>query len=72
MADQRRKVIYRIEVTRRKAAPDQWEWEIFGNDKPLPARTREGPFKSERTAMAAGAVGLREFLELLKREKDDE
>ena len=42
-----------------------WEWEICRQGEPLPARMRDGPFKSEE-ALAAGKVALREFLELLE------
>jgi hypothetical protein len=72
MSDHRRKVLYRVKVTRLKMAQEQWEWEILRDEKPLAARLREGPFKSERTAMAAGAVALREFLDLLKIEHGDD
>ena len=42
-----------------------WEWETCRQGEPLPARMRDGPFKSEE-ALAAGKVALREFLELLE------
>jgi len=34
--------------------------------EPLAARMRDGPFKSQEVALAAGKVALREFLELLE------
>ncbi len=43
-----------------------WEWEICRRGEPLPARMRDGPFKSQGVALAAGQVALREFLELLE------
>ena len=43
-----------------------WEWEICRQGEPLAARMRDGPFKSEEIALAAGKVALREFLELLE------
>ena len=42
-----------------------WEWEICCQGEPLSVRMRDGPFKSEEVALAAGKVALREFLELL-------
>jgi len=46
-------------------APTQWEWEIVRDDSPLDIRLREGLFKSEAAAMAAGTAALREFLKSL-------
>ncbi len=43
-----------------------WEWEIYRRGEPLAARMRDGPFKSQEVALAAGEVALREFLELLE------
>ncbi len=43
-----------------------WEWEICRRGEPLAARMRDGPFKSQEVALAAGEVALREFLELLE------
>jgi hypothetical protein len=43
-----------------------WEWEICRRGEPLPGRMRDGPFKSQEIALAAGQVALREFLELLE------
>jgi hypothetical protein len=43
-----------------------WEWEICRQGEPLAARMRDGPFKSQEVALAAGKVALREFLELLE------
>jgi hypothetical protein len=60
--------IYHVAVTQSGYVPAQWEWEIYRNSQPLSVRLREGDFRSERTARAAGAVALREFLEALARE----
>jgi hypothetical protein len=46
-----------------------WEWEICRQREPLSARMRDGPFKSQEVALAAGKVALREFLELLEFEQ---
>jgi len=43
-----------------------WEWEICRQGEPLSVRMRDGPFKSQEVALAAGKVALREFLELLE------
>jgi hypothetical protein len=51
---------YRVVV--REVAPTQWEWEIVRDDSPLDIRLREGLFKSEAAAMAAGTAALRELL----------
>jgi hypothetical protein len=48
----------------------RWEWEIYRNGHPLPARLRNGQFWSERAAKAAGTVALRELLEALAREQN--
>jgi hypothetical protein len=58
---------YHVVVTRRHVA--SWEWEIYRNSEPLPARLRDGPYKSVRTAEAVGSVAPREFLQGLSREK---
>jgi hypothetical protein len=42
---------------------DIWEWEICRQGEPLPARMRDGPFKSQEVALAAGKIALREFLQ---------
>jgi hypothetical protein len=54
-------------LTRRHVA--SWEWEIYRNSEPLPARLRDGPYKSVRTTEAVGSVAPREFLQGLSREK---
>jgi hypothetical protein len=43
-----------------------WEWEICRQGQPLPARMRDGPFKSHDAALAAGKIALREFVDLLE------
>jgi hypothetical protein len=45
-----------------------WEWEVYRNGAPLPARLRKGDFRSEGTARAAGKMALLEFLAALSRE----
>jgi uncharacterized protein YbjT (DUF2867 family) len=45
-----------------------WGWEIYRNSEPLPARIREGGFKSEHTARLAANVALRDFLSALAEE----
>jgi hypothetical protein len=50
---------YHVVVTRGHVA--SWEWEIYRNGEPPPARVRDGPYKSVRTAEAVGSVALREF-----------
>jgi hypothetical protein len=49
---------------------DCWEWEIYRNGEPLPARLRNGQFWSERSAKAAGKRALCEFLQALDREQN--
>ena len=50
-----------------------WEWEICRKGEPLlPARMRDGPFRSEEDALAAGKTALREFLELLESEQESD
>jgi hypothetical protein len=46
-----------------------WEWEVYRNGAPLPARLRKGDFRSEGIARAAGKMALLEFLAALSREK---
>jgi hypothetical protein len=45
-----------------------WEWEVYRNGAPLPARLRKSDFRSEGTARAAGKMALLEFLAALSRE----
>ena len=40
--------------------------EICRRDQPLPARMRDGPFKSHDVALAAGKIALRAFVDLLE------
>ena len=49
-----------------------WEWEICRQGEPLPARMRDGPFKSQEVALAAGKIALCEFLELLESEQESD
>ena len=46
-----------------------WEWEICRRGEPLAVPMRDGPFGSEKVALAAGKIALREFLELLESEQ---
>jgi hypothetical protein len=56
---------YHVVVTQRHFA--SWGWEIYRNGEPLPIPLRDGNYKSQRTAAAAGRVSIREFLEDLER-----
>jgi hypothetical protein len=56
---------YHVVVTQRHVP--LWDWEIYRNNEPLPARLWDGPYKSARTAEAGGRVALRKFLEALDR-----
>jgi hypothetical protein len=58
---------FRVVTT--ELAPNASQWEIMRNDRPLDARLRERPFKSQNTAMAAGMVALNEFLKALAQEQ---
>ena len=49
-----------------------WEWEICYQGEPLPARMRDGPFKSQEVALGAGKIALREFMELLESEQESD
>ncbi len=48
--------------------------ETVGNQlaEKLSVRMRDGPFKSEEVALAAGKIALREFLELLESEQESD
>jgi hypothetical protein len=61
---------YSVVVVQCGRFPIRWEWEIYRNGQPLPARLRHGMFWSQRTARAAGNVALRDFLEALAREQN--
>jgi hypothetical protein len=63
--------IYHVVVIQFAQTPPLWGWELYRNGSPLPIRLRDGKFRSERTAMAAGKVALREFLEALDREQNN-
>ena len=47
-----------------------WEWEVYRNGAPLPARLRQNGFSSEYIAKAAGEKARREFLSALAQELD--
>jgi hypothetical protein len=55
---------YHVVVTQQHFA--SWGWEIYRNGEPLPIPLRDGNYKSQRTAAAAGRVSIREFLEALE------
>jgi hypothetical protein len=57
---------YHVVVTGHLAS---WQWEVYRNGEPLPVPLRDGNYKSQRTAAAAGRVSIREFLEALEREE---
>jgi hypothetical protein len=59
---------YQVVVTQRPAG--RWGWEVYRDSKPLPVPLRDGNYKSQRTAAAAGRVSIREFLEALEREEN--
>jgi len=59
---------YQVIVTQRPAG--RWGWEVYRDSKPLPVPLRDGDYKSQRTAAAAGRVSIREFLEALEREEN--
>jgi hypothetical protein len=61
---------YSVVVVKRGGFPIRWQWEIYRNGQPLLVRLRDGNFRSESTADAAGKVALREFLEALAREQN--
>jgi hypothetical protein len=60
---------YALAIARSGNSFSPWGWEIYRNGKPLPARLRNGGFKSEHTAKLAGNAALREFLSGLAREE---
>jgi hypothetical protein len=61
---------YSVVVVQRGGLPIRWQWEIYRNGQPLLVRLRDGNFRSESTAEAAGKIALREFLEALAREQN--
>ena len=62
---------YSVVVVQRGRFPFRWEWEIYRNGQPLPIRFRDGNFRQESTAKAAGKEALRKFLEALAREQNN-
>jgi hypothetical protein len=61
---------YTVVVVQRKRFPIQWEWEIYRDGKPLPIRLRQGNFRTNAAALAAGSIALRQFLKALAREQN--
>jgi hypothetical protein len=60
---------YTVVVVRSGSSLRPWEWEIYRDGKPLPARLSETGFRSEHTAKLAGNVALRDFLSGLAQEE---
>jgi hypothetical protein len=60
---------YEVVVTRPQFLRADWEWEVYRDGSPLPARLRERGFRSERSARGAGALALRRFLRALREEQ---
>jgi len=60
---------YSVVVVQRGRFPFRWKWEIYRNGRPVPVRFRDGNFRQESTAEAAGKEALRKFLEALAREQ---
>jgi hypothetical protein len=63
---------YELEVIVTEYGDGIWEWEICRQGEPLPARMRDGPFKSHDVALEAGKIALQEFLELLGFKQQDD
>ena len=62
---------YSVVVVQKDRFPIRWEWEIYRNGQPLPVRFRDGNFRQESTAEAAGKEALRKFLQALAREQNN-
>jgi hypothetical protein len=62
---------YSVVVVQKGRFPIRWEWEIYRNGQPLPVRFRDGNFRQESTAEAAGKEALRKFLQALAREQNN-
>jgi hypothetical protein len=60
---------YQIVVTQPDLLRAVWEWEVYRDGVPLPARLREGGLSSKSTARWAGRVALRDFLKALRAEQ---
>jgi hypothetical protein len=68
--DERYGIVVYIVAARANAPPFKpWAWEICRDGEPLPARIREGGFKTEHTARLAAKVALRDFLSGLAQEQ---
>jgi len=68
--DDRYGIVVYIVAAQANAAPFKpWAWEICRDGEPLPARMREGGFKTEHTARLAAKVALRHFLSGLAQEQ---
>jgi len=60
---------YTLVIARSGKSPSPWGWEIYRNERPLPARLLSNGFKSEYTATLSGNAALREFLSTLAHEE---
>jgi hypothetical protein len=60
-----------LEVVLTEYGDGIWEWEICRQGEPLPARMRDGPFKSHDVALKAGKIALQKVLKLLEFEQQD-
>jgi hypothetical protein len=61
--DERYGIVVYVIAARANTPPFKpWAWEICRDGEPLPARIREGGFKTEHTARLAAKVALRDFL----------
>jgi hypothetical protein len=61
---------YSVVVVQKGRFPILWEWDIYRDGQPLAVRFRDGNFRQESTAEAAGKVALRKFLQALAREQN--
>ena len=59
---------YQIVVAQRSYVPSVWDWEVYRDGKPLPARLQGSGLRSEVAAKGAGKAALRAFLNALEEE----
>jgi hypothetical protein len=57
---------YRVVVAQPDLLRAVWEWEVYRDGAPLPARLREGGFNSQPSARTAGRAAFRAFLIALR------
>jgi hypothetical protein len=60
---------YQIVVAQRSYVPSIWDWEIYRDGEPLPARLQGSGLRSEVAAKAAGKAALSAFLDALEQEQ---